>query len=82
VGAGTTPEGSWLFRPGLRLEYLVGKYKHQFDLAYTARGGKTGTLDNGAGAVNGHGGAPQFNASGLANFRDRNYVSFTYQTAF
>ena len=82
VGAGTTPEGSWLFRPGLRLEYLVGKYKHQFDLAYTARSGKTGMLDNGAGAVNGHGGAALFNASGLANFRDRNYVNFTYQTAF
>jgi hypothetical protein len=32
--------------------------------------------------VNGHGGAAQFNASGLANFRDRNYVNFTYQTAF
>ncbi len=82
VGAGTTPEGSWLIRPGIRAEYLYGRYKHQFDLAYTARGGKTGTLDNGSGAVNGHGGAPLFNASGLANFRDRNYVNLTYQTAF
>jgi hypothetical protein len=82
VGAGITPEGSWLFRPALRLEWLVGQYKHQFDFSYTARGGKTGILDNGAGAVNGHGGAALFNASGLANFRDRNYVSFTYQTAF
>ena len=82
VGAGITPEGSWLFRPAVRLEWLVGRYKHQFDLSYTARGGKTGTLDNGAGAVNGHGGAALFNASGLANFRDRNYVNFTYQTAF
>lgn len=82
VGAGILPQGSWLVRPGLRVEYLVGQYKHQFDLGYTARGGKTGILDNGAGAVNGHGGAPMFNASGLANFRDRNYVSFTYQTAF
>ncbi|WP_280155417.1 DUF1302 family protein [Piscinibacter sp. XHJ-5] len=82
VGAGITPEGSWLFRPGVRVEWLVGQYKHQFDLSYTARGGKTGELDNGAGAVNGHGGAALFNASGLANFRDRNYLSFTYQTAF
>jgi hypothetical protein len=82
VGAGTLPQGSYLFKPGVRVEYLRGAYKHQFDLAYTARGGKTGMLDNGAGAVNGHGGAQLFNASGLANFRDRNLVSFTYQTAF
>ncbi|HEY2928604.1 DUF1302 domain-containing protein [Piscinibacter sp.] len=82
VGAGITPEGSWLFRPGIRAEYLYGRYKHQFDLTYTVRGGKTGFLDNGAGAVNGHGGAQLFNASGLANFRDRNYLNFTYQTAF
>ena len=82
VGAGTLPQGSYLFKPGIRVEYLKGAYKHQFDLAYTARGGKTGMLDNGAGAVNGHGGAQLFNASGLANFRDRNLVSFTYQTAF
>ena len=82
VGAGTLPEGSYLFKPGIRVEYLKGAYKHQFDLAFTARGGKTGLLDNGAGAVNGHGGAQLYNASGLANFRDRNFVSFTYQTAF
>ncbi|WP_158290206.1 DUF1302 domain-containing protein [Ramlibacter sp. WS9] len=82
VGAGTLPQGSYLFKPGIRVEYLKGAYKHQFDLAYTARGGKTGMLDNGAGAVKGHGGAQLFNASGLANFRDRNLVSFTYQTAF
>ena len=44
VGAGVTPKGSWLVRPGIRVEYLAGKYKHQFDLAYTARGGKTGNL--------------------------------------
>jgi hypothetical protein len=72
VGAGIPPEGSWLVRPGLRLEYLLGRYKHQFDLAYTARGGKTGILPD----------ATTLSASGLANFRDRNYVSFTYQTAF
>jgi len=72
VGAGTTPEGSWLIRPGIRAEYLLGSYKHQFDLSYTARGGKTGTLPN----------ATVLSASGLANFRDRNYVNFTYQTAF
>lgn len=82
VGAGTLPQGSFLFKPGVRVEYLKGAYKHQFDLAFTARGGKTGMLDNGAGAVNGHGGAQLYNASGLANFRDRNFVSFTYQTAF
>ena len=75
VNAGVTPKGSWLVRPGIRVEYLAGKYKHQFDLSYTARGGKTGNIATGPGA------APFF-ASGLANFRDRNYLSFTYQTAF
>ncbi|MEO8804466.1 MAG: DUF1302 family protein [Burkholderiaceae bacterium] len=82
AGAGTLPQGSYIFRPGLRAEYLVGAYKHQFDLTWTARGGKKGMLDNGAGAVNGHGGAQLFNASGLANFGDRNFLNFTYQTAF
>jgi hypothetical protein len=78
VGAGTLPERSWIFRPGIRAEYLTGKYKHQFDLAYTARGGRSadGVLpvnpNNPTGAV----------YSGLANFRDRNYLNFTYQTAF
>jgi hypothetical protein len=70
VGAGTLPEGSYIFKPGVRVEYLKGAYKHQFDLAFTARGGKTGMLGT------------AFAASGLANFRDRNFVSFTYQTAF
>lgn len=31
---------------------------------------------------NGHVGAPLCNASDMANFRDRNYVNLTYQTAF
>lgn len=75
VGAGITPEGSWLIRPGIRVEYLAGKYKHQFDLTFNARGGKTGTLFTVPGG-------PQYFASGLANLRDRNYVNFTYQTAF
>ena len=35
-------------------------------------GGKTGVLP----------GATAMSASGLANLRDRNYVNFTYQTAF
>ena len=72
VGAGTAPKGSWLIRPGIRAEYLKGKYKHQFDLTYNARGGKTGVLP----------GATSMSASGLANLRDRHYVNFTYQTAF
>jgi hypothetical protein len=70
VGAGTVPEGSYLLRIGARAEYLVSRYKHQFDLSYTQRDGKAGTA----------GGAQAF--SGFANFRDRNYLSFTYQTAF
>jgi len=72
VNAGTMPEGSWLFRPGIRAEYFAGQYKHQFDLSYTMRGGKTGYLP----------GSTNLSASGLANFRDRNYLSFTYSTNF
>ena len=72
VGAGTLPEGSYLFKPGIRVEYLKGAYKHQFDLAFTARGGKTGMLDNGAGLSNPHGaGAGRSDGTGLANLRER-----------
>jgi hypothetical protein len=66
------PEGSWLFKGGARLEWIVGSMKHQFDLAYTTRGGKTGVLP----------GQTATTYAGLANFRDRNYLSFTYQTGF
>jgi len=70
VGAGTVPEGSHLVRLGGRLEYFLGPYKHQFDVAYTTRDGKTGYV-----------GSTKL-YSGFANFRDRDYLSFTYQTAF
>lgn len=70
--AGILPEGSYIFRPGVRAEYLVGNYKHQFDLSYTLRDGKKGVLP----------GATATTYSGLANFRDRNYISFTYTTGF
>lgn len=70
VGAGTLPQGSYLLRVGGRMEYFYGRYKHQFDLAYTTRDGKTGNV----------GGVSRF--SGLANFRDRDYLSFTYSTNF
>jgi hypothetical protein len=66
------PEGSWLFKGGARLEWIVGAMKHQFDLGYTTRGGKTGVLP----------GQTATTYSGLGNFRDRNYLSFTYQTGF
>jgi hypothetical protein len=66
------PEKSYLFKGGARLEWVVGAMKHQFDLAYTTRGGPTGVLP----------GQTALTHAGLANFRDRNYVSFTYQTAF
>jgi len=66
------PEKSWLFKGGVRLEYVAGKFKHQFDLGYTTRSGATGVLP----------GQTATTYSGLANFRDRNYLTFTYQTAF
>jgi hypothetical protein len=66
------PEKSWLFKGGARLEWVIGAIKHQFDLAYTTRGGPTGVLP----------GQTALTHTGLANFRDRNYLSFTYQTAF
>jgi hypothetical protein len=72
VGSGVLPEKSYLVRIGGRLEWLVGSHKHQFDLSYTHRDGMTGTLP----------GTTNTTYSGLANFRDRNYVNFTYQTAF
>lgn len=72
VGAGTLPEGSWLLRVGGRLEWYTGSFKHQFDLTYTTKDGKKGFLP----------GAATESFSGLANFRDRDYINFTYQTAF
>jgi hypothetical protein len=72
LGTSMLPEESWLFKGGARLEWIVGAYKHQFDLGYTTRGGPTGVLP----------GQSATTYSGLANFRDRNYLSFTYQTAF
>ncbi|HEX6704639.1 MAG TPA: DUF1302 family protein [Albitalea sp.] len=72
LGTSMLPEQSWLFKGGLRLEWVVGKLKHQFDLGYTTRGGRTGVLP----------GQSALTYSGLANFRDRNYLSFTYQTGF
>jgi hypothetical protein len=72
LGTSMLPEESWLFKGGLRLEWVVGRLKHQFDLAYTTRGGMTGVLP----------GQTALTYAGLANFRDRNYLSFTYQTGF
>jgi hypothetical protein len=66
------PAESWLLKSGLRLEWVTGPQKHQFDVAYTARGGQVGVLP----------GQTARTYSGLSNFRDRNYLSFTYQTAF
>jgi len=72
TNAGILPEGSYLARIGGRLEWFKGQHKHQFDLSYTRRDGDTGVLP----------GATATSYSGLANFRDRDYVSFTYSTAF
>lgn len=72
VGAGTLPEKSWLLRVGGRAEWLLGTHKHQFDLSYTTRDGMKDKLP----------GASTNSYSGLANLRDRDYVIFTYQTAF
>ncbi|NMF88645.1 DUF1302 domain-containing protein [Aromatoleum petrolei] len=72
AGAGTMPEESYLIRIGGRVDYYSGNHKHQFDLSYTQRDGKKGTLP----------GAATRSFSGLANFRDRDYVVFTYSTAF
>ncbi|MBB6291724.1 uncharacterized protein DUF1302 [Pseudomonas sp. SJZ103] len=68
--AGIAPEDSYLIKVGPRLEYFAGTMKHQFDLAYTARGGRTGHI----------GGADAY--SGLANLHDRDTLILTYQTAF
>jgi hypothetical protein len=75
VGAGTLPQSSYIARIGARFEYLSGQTKHQFDLAYTTRDGKKGVLPGQPAGV-----ATTY--SGLANLRDRDYVSLTYQTAF
>ena len=72
LGTSMLPERSWLFKGGLRLEWVTGQQKHQFDLGYATRGGLTGVLP----------GQTARTYSGLGNFRDRNYLSFTYQTAF
>ncbi|MDR2188050.1 MAG: DUF1302 domain-containing protein [Azonexus sp.] len=72
ANAGVLPKESWQFRIGARLEYLSGAYKHQFELTYGTRDGKKGKLPGAA--VNSY--------SGLANFRDRDYINFTYSTAF
>ena len=68
--AGIPPEDSYLAKIGPRLEYFSGSMKHQFDLAYTVRNGRTGTL----------GGADAY--SGLAYLHDRDTLILTYQTAF
>ncbi|WP_425930493.1 DUF1302 domain-containing protein [Pseudomonas sp. NyZ201] len=68
--AGIPPEDSYLVKLGPRLEYFSGAMKHQFDLAYTHRDGRTGRI----------GGAEQF--SGLAFLHDRDTLILTYQTAF
>lgn len=72
LGTSMLPEKSWLFKAGARLEWVTGAMKHQFDLGYTTRSGATGVLP----------GQTALTYSGLANFRDRNYLSFTYQTGF
>ncbi|MNN81702.1 hypothetical protein D3C81_1985520 [compost metagenome] len=68
--AGIPPEDSYLVKVGPRVEYFAGSMKHQFDLAYTVRNGRTGTL-NGNNAY-----------SGLAFLHDRDTLILTYQTAF
>jgi hypothetical protein len=72
LGTSMVPEKSWILKAGSRLEWTVGAHKHQFDLAYTTRGGPTGVLPGQTATTYG----------GLSNFRDRNYLSLTYQTAF
>ena len=68
--AGIPPEDSYLLKFGPRLEYFAGSMKHQFDLAYTARHGRTGQI-NGTNAY-----------SGLGYLHDRDTLILTYQTAF
>ncbi|MGP3792597.1 DUF1302 family protein, partial [Pseudomonas sp. B392_1p] len=70
AGAGIPPEDSYLAKIGPRVEYFSGNMKHQFDLAYTFRNGRTGTL----------GGADAY--TGLAYLHDRDTLILTYQTAF
>lgn len=70
AGAGIPPEDSYLVKLGPRLEYFAGTMKHQFDLAYTHRDGRTGKI----GSNNAY--------SGLANLHDRDTLILTYQTAF
>lgn len=76
VGGGTLPEDSYILRIGGRLEYYAGQQKHQFDLSYTTRDGKSGN------AASFFGGAARNANTGLANFKDRDYISFTYSTSF
>lgn len=81
VGGGTMPEGSYLLRVGGRLEYFAGSKKHQFDLSYTTRDGRSGM----APSLNAFGqptGPAREAYSGLGNLRDRDYISFTYTTSF
>lgn len=67
AGAGIPPEDSYLAKIGPRVEYFSGSMKHQFDLAYTHRDGRTGSNNR---------------YSGLANLHDRDTLILTYQTAF
>ena len=68
--AGIPPEDSYLAKIGPRLEYFSGAMKHQFDLAYTHRDGRSGTI----------GGNKAY--SGLRYLHDRDTLILTYQTAF
>lgn len=70
TNAGIAPQDSYLVKVGPRVEYFSGSHKHQLDLAYTHRDGRTGQI----------GGSNAY--SGLAYLHDRDTLILTYQTAF